>query len=126
MARLGKSSLAARIANRRRDLALAVFSSVTALSACSKPSTAPCAAILGRVRCWSSGATKVAADPSRLEPALIELLSGPCGHGGEGRPVLLVIDDLERVLVADDEGGHRLDDATAPVLAAVLRAFDPR
>ena len=40
--------------------------------------------------------------------------------------MLLVIDDLERVLVADDEGGHRLDDATAPVLAAVLRAFDPR
>ena len=57
---------------------------------------------------------------------LIDLLAGPCASTEPGRrPLLLVIDDLEQILIADPHGPHRVDPATAPVLAAVLRAFDP-
>src|SRR5262249_50464635 len=52
---------------------------------------------------------------------------GPCAQAGDNgqRPLLLVIDDLEQVLVANPSGLHRVDPEVAPVLAAVLRVFDP-
>ena len=58
---------------------------------------------------------------------LTDLLTGPCAQAGEAgqRPLLLVIDDLEQVLVADPAGPHRVAPEHALVLAAVLRAFDP-
>ena len=65
--------------------------------------------------------------PEAVEAVLVDLLSGPCAQAGEGgqRPLLLIIDDLEQILVADPAGPHRVAAAQAPVLAAVLRAFDP-
>jgi hypothetical protein len=64
--------------------------------------------------------------PDTLETVLIDLLSGPCAQVADGhQPVLLIIDDLEQILVADPAGAHRVDPRYAPVLAAVLRAFDP-
>jgi hypothetical protein len=64
--------------------------------------------------------------PDRLGDVLTDLLSGPCGQReADGSPVLLVIDDLERILDEDPKGGrHRVKPAEAPVLQAVLRAFD--
>ena len=69
---------------------------------------------------------EVRQEPGRLEAALTDLLCGPCGQNEEnGTPVLLVIDDLEQILEADPKGGrHSLKSAQAPVLRAVLRAFE--
>ena len=125
--RLGKSSLAARIADRCPDHAVAVvFGDYGAL------------AILDAV-----------ADAVRANPAARELIEstaagGAAAAGGDRggadrpagravrpgredgqRPLLLVIDDLEQILVADPAGPHRVAPEHAPVLAAVLRAFDP-
>ena len=65
--------------------------------------------------------------PEAIEAVLIDLLTGPCAQAGEDgqRPLLLIIDDLEQILVADPAGPHRVAPEQAPVLAAVLRAFDP-
>jgi tetratricopeptide (TPR) repeat protein len=126
MGRLGKSSLAARIANRRRDLRLAVvFEQYGALDV-----LAALAEALRLNRPAHDAVTKgmdiVRGSPDRLEAVLTDLLSGPCGQtGADGTPVLLVIDDLERILDEDPNGGrHRVNPAEAPVLSAVLRAFD--
>src|SRR5215831_12163451 len=63
--------------------------------------------------------------PDRLEDVLVDLLRGPGGQMDEsGTPVLLVIDDLEQILEADPKGGRHRVAAQAPVLRAVLRAFD--
>src|SRR5262249_6033848 len=49
---------------------------------------------------------------------------GPCQQAATGKPVLLVIDDLERILHDPVPGGrHRVQAVHAPALAAVLRAF---
>ena len=58
---------------------------------------------------------------------LVDLLAGPCAQAGEDgqRPLLLVIDDLEQILVADPAGPHQVAPEHAAVLAGVLRAFDP-
>jgi AAA ATPase domain len=126
MGRLGKSSLAARIANRRRDLKLAVvfehYGTLDVLEALRLAlEENPEAPELVR-----NGVQRVREDPSRLEETLIDLLrAASMQAGGTGTPVLLVIDDLERILEADPAGGrHRLQAAFAPVLRAVLRAFD--
>jgi tetratricopeptide (TPR) repeat protein/CHAT domain-containing protein len=126
MGRLGKSSLAFRIANRRRDLRLAVmfehYGALDVLDALAKAlKENPKARELLR-----KGTDLVRQDPDRLEGLLIDLLRGPCGQMAEGgTPVLLVIDDLERILDADPKGGrHRVKPDNAQVLGAVLRAFD--
>jgi tetratricopeptide (TPR) repeat protein len=126
MGRLGKSSLAARIANRRGDLRVAAvfehYGARDVLSALSEPlRDNPKARDLLR-----NGIDLVRQQPDRLEDVLIDLLRGPCGQLEEGSsPVLLVIDDLEQILDADPGGGrHRVKPANAPVLAAVLRAFE--
>ncbi|MFC4063418.1 tetratricopeptide repeat protein [Actinoplanes subglobosus] len=124
--RLGKSSLAARIADRRPDLALAVvFGDYTAAAIVDAIADAvrtdPAAREL-----VDSRREAVRDRPESLETLLIDLLSGPCASSEAGRrPLLLVIDDLEQVLVANPNGPHRVDPVVAPVLAAVLRAFDP-
>ncbi len=128
MGRLGKSSLAARIANRRRDLKLAVvFAHYGALDIMNALGEA-----LRQPREASDAvheATKrVSDDPNRLEQEVTWLLSGPCAQAGVGgAPVLLVIDDLERILEWDAGRGHHVVVPTAaPALRAVLRAFDPK
>ena len=126
MGRLGKSSLAARIANRRRDLRLAVvFERYGALDVMNALLEALKDAPKAR-EAVEMAINVVRQAPDRLEGALTDLLCGPCGQEEKnGTPVLLVIDDLERVLEADPMGGrHRVRAAEAAVLGAVLRAFE--
>ena len=124
--RLGKSSLAARIADRFPEYAVAVvFGDYEALAIAD--------AIAAAVRTnpeagklIESGLPEVRQRPEAIEGLLVGLLSGPCAQAGEvGRPLLLVVDDLEQILVADPAGPHKVAAAYAPVLAGVLRAFDP-
>ena len=125
--RLGKSSLAARIADRRPDLAVAVvFGDYSALGILDAIATAVRADPAAR-QLVQSGLAEVRQRPEAIEAVLIDLLTGPCAQPGENnqRPLLLIIDDLEQILEADPAGPHRVTPAQAPVLAAVLRAFNP-
>ena len=72
------------------------------------------------------GSNLVRQQPDRLEDVLTDLLCGPCAQTeAEGSAALLVIDTLERMLEADPKGSrHREMPVYAPVLRAVLRAFD--
>ena len=125
--RLGKSSLAARIADRCPDFAVAVvFGDYGALAILD--------AVLAAVRTNPAARELIEARlpqvrqrPEAVEAVLVDLLTGPCAQAGEGgqRPLLLIIDDLEQILVADTAGPHRVAAGQAPVLAAVLRAFNP-
>ena len=65
--------------------------------------------------------------PEAAEAVLVDLLAGPCAQAGEDgqRPLLLIIDDLEQILAADPAGPHKVAPEYGPVLAGVLRAFDP-
>ncbi len=132
MGHLGKSSLAARIASRRTDLALAVLygaydagSVVEALEETLKDHPPARALLEDRRAAVLDDAQNGKAEA--LENLLVDLLSGPCGQQPDGRPVLLLIDDLERVLEADEAGGgrHRVKERVRPVMRAILRAFAP-
>ncbi|MGJ4927878.1 CHAT domain-containing protein [Bradyrhizobium sp. HKCCYLS2038] len=125
MGRLGKSSLAARVANRRRDLRLAVmFERYSAPDVMDALATALARDRAG-VDAMRGAAQRVRQDPSCLEQELVLLLSGPCAQAGRhGAAVLLVIDDLERILEWDATRQHHIVTAAhAPVLRAVLSAF---
>ncbi|WP_204296716.1 CHAT domain-containing protein, partial [Actinoplanes campanulatus] len=124
--RLGKSSLAARIADRRPDLTPAVvfgdYSPTAVLDAVAEAvKTNPAARDLIEHR-----RGEVRERPEALEPLLTDLLSGPCAQFDVNqRPLLLIIDDLEQILEIEPQGLPKVVAASAPVLAAVLRAFDP-
>ena len=124
--RLGKSSLAARIADRCPDRAVAVvfgdYSALAILDAVADAvRTNPAARDL-----ITQQLPRVRERPEAVEGVLVDLLAGPCAQAGDGqRPLLLVIDDLEQILVADPDGPHRVAPEHAAVLAAVIRAFDP-
>ena len=131
LGRQGKSSLAARIAGRRSDLTLAVtFKHYDALSVLEDLSEAlkehrPARDLLAKAKV-ELGQAAPEARPQLLEDTLLDLLADPCAQRPDGRPVLLLVDDLERILEADPQGApHRVGDAERPVLAALLRAFDP-
>jgi tetratricopeptide (TPR) repeat protein len=124
--RLGKSSLAARIADRCPDRAVAVvFGDYSALAILD--------AVTDAVRTNQEARELIERRlpgvrelPETIEAVLIDLLSGPCAQAGDGqRPLLLIIDDVEQILVADPAGPHRVAPEHAAVLAAVIRAFDP-
>jgi tetratricopeptide (TPR) repeat protein len=122
--RLGKSSLAARIADRFQDRAVAVvfkdYSALAILDAVAEAVRAnqPARELIERRR------SEVRDLPEAIEAVLIDLLTGPLAQSGEGqRPLLLIIDDLEQILVDDPTGPHRVRPDQAAVLAAVLRAF---
>ena len=126
MGRQGKSSLAARIASRvKDDYALAVvfgrYDALSVLDALAEAlKTVPAARELLKDR-----RDGVRRDAATLEDLLIDLVP-LLDAEPKARPLLLVIDDLERILDADPDGGrHRVRAAEAPVLTAVLRAFDP-
>lgn len=124
MGRLGNSSLAARIANRRPDLKLAVvfehYNARDVLAALAEALRANRAAS----DTLREAERRVREDATRLEQELIGLLCGPCAQSGHGgAPVLLVIDDLEQVLEWDEARQHHVFNASAaPVLRALLRA----
>ena len=129
MGRLGKSSLAARLANRRRDLALAVvhgaFGGAQAI-------LQALAEVLGdseqAQQIIKASEVQVARDPASLQAVLQRLLCGDNAPCAKAKPVLLVIDDLEKILEAsgNDTDPHRVTPEYSAVLGAVLRAFDPR
>ncbi|MBM5817934.1 MAG: CHAT domain-containing protein, partial [Cyanobacteria bacterium K_Offshore_surface_m2_239] len=126
MGDLGKSSLAARIANRlpghqtvvvyERYDALAIFDQLVS-------------ALPGRERIeWNRlWRPAIAERGARLGEALEDLLKGPFDH----HPILLIIDDLERILEppAPEEEASPVREAPGAAeawresLAAVLRAF---
>jgi len=125
--RLGKSSLAARIADRMTGHALGVvFGDYSALGILDAVHAAVRANRAAR-ELIESRIADVRQRPDAIEEVLIDLLTGPCAQADAGnqRPLLLIVDDLEQVLVANPAGPHRVTPAQAPVLAAVLRAFDP-
>lgn len=125
MGRLGKSSLAARLASRRRDLTLAVvYGAYDALSILEAIGEAlkdhPAARELLR-----QGRDKVRSDPAALEEVLVDLLAGPCRESATGKPLLLLIDDLEQVLETSGTESRRVRADERGALRAVLQAFNP-
>nr|WP_244883503.1 CHAT domain-containing protein [Streptomyces zhihengii] len=125
--RLGKSSLAARIADRHphRDVAVVFgdYSAGALLDAVADAVTAnPEARAL-----IEGGRAEVREQPDRLRTLLTDLLAGPCAQERDDvrKPLLLIIDDLEQILIADQNGPHRLDPRYAGVVADVLAACDP-
>ena len=124
--RLGKSSLAARIADRCPDRAVAVvFGDYGALAILDAVAQAVRANQPAR-ELIEQRLPEVRVRPEAIEALLIDLLAGPCAQAADGqRPLLLIIDDLEQILVADPAGPHRVAPEHAAVLAAVVRAFDP-
>ncbi|WP_203832698.1 tetratricopeptide repeat protein [Actinoplanes lobatus] len=125
--RLGKSSLAARLADRFTDRSVAVvFGDYTAMGildavAAAVEDNAAARSLIEKRR------AEVRDEPEALRWVLVDLLSGPCAQAGEEgrRPLLLIIDDLEQILEPQPDAPHRVAGGYAPVLAAVLRAFDP-
>ena len=130
MGRQGKSSLAARVANRlHHHEPVVVFKRYDApaiLEAFQR-------AIGGReVReIVDAYRDRVRQHPDELADGLRELLEGPCRElvkDERGRivsqPVLLVLDDLERILCDPGSTGlHRVQPELVPVLRAVVEAF---
>jgi tetratricopeptide (TPR) repeat protein len=128
--RLGKSSLAARIADRFPGHAVAV----AVASGDDYGAVAIADAVAAAVQANPAARELIEARlpqlcqwPEAIEPVLASLLSGPCAQPGKGgrQPLLLIIDDLEQILVPDPDGPHRVAPAHAGMLAGVLRAFDP-
>ncbi|MEU7619587.1 tetratricopeptide repeat protein [Micromonospora rifamycinica] len=124
--RLGKSSLAARIVDRIPDRAVGVvFGDYGALAVLDAVADAVRANPQAR-DLIARRLPEVRSRPEALEAVLVDLLTGPCAQTGEGQsPLLLIIDDLEQILQPNPAGPHRVVAESAPVLAAVLRAFDP-
>ncbi|WP_416959602.1 CHAT domain-containing protein [Streptomyces sp. Agncl-13] len=125
--RLGKSSLAARIADRHPNRAVAVvfgdYSPTAILDAIADALAAnPNARTLIEAR-----RAEIRQQPDLLKPLLIDLLAGPCAQELDDvrKPLLLIIDDLEQILTANPDGPHRVDPEHATTLADVLSAFDP-
>ena len=124
--RLGKSSLAARIADRCPDRAVAVvFGDYSPLGILD----AVAAAVRTDQTARGLIETRMAdvrQRPEAIETALVDLLTGPCAQAGDGhRPLLLIIDDVEQILRHDAAGPHRVVPEHAAALRGVLRAFDP-
>lgn len=120
MGRQGKSSLAARIANRLPDhQTLVVFKHYRAEDILRAFSGAG----LGRdIEDYvQDHAKRVRDNPDALSGVLQDLLNGDCA---QDKPVLLVIDDLEQILAPNADGPHQVRAAEAPGLSAVLEAFN--
>ena len=122
MGALGKSSLAARVINRmissirpvvvfERYDALAIFDAIVEML--------PAEARTSARATWRE---QVKADPGALADALQDWLEGPLND----KPILLIIDDLERILETPDKSSAvtGVQEASRPALAATLAAFE--
>ncbi len=121
MGNLGKSSLAARIAQRRPDLApVVIFERYDAEAVFGRLIEAlPPREREGWAAAWGSNLGDA---PEKLGDALEAMLTGPF----DANPILLVIDDLERLLEAPKAGYEAatpVKSAYRAVLAGVIRAF---
>ncbi|WUH93797.1 CHAT domain-containing protein [Streptomyces sp. NBC_00433] len=125
--RLGKSSLAGRIADRHPNRAVAVVFGDYSPSAILDAIADAVAANPAARTLLDDRRAEVRRHSDRLKPLLTDLLAGPCAQEVDDvrKPLLLIIDDLEQILAADPDGPHRLDPEHAAVLADVLSAFDP-
>jgi len=129
--RQGKSSLAARVAQRMGDHELLVlhghYDAAAVLGAFAAfVQNADVAAVVKRHR----DAVRGDRDGAALRTALHELLVGPCrdvlrDDAGKvtHRPVLLVIDDFEQALDESAEGPYRVKADLVPAVRAVIEAF---
>ncbi|MFF7394553.1 CHAT domain-containing protein, partial [Streptomyces scabiei] len=125
--RLGKSSLAARIADRHPNRAVAVvFGDYTPTAIVDAIADAVAANPEARTLIEQRRA-EVRPQPDRLKPLLTDLLAGPCAQVVDDvrKPLLLIIDDFEQILTVNPDGPHRLAPEHATVFAHVLSAFDP-
>ncbi len=130
--RQGKSSLAARVANRMTD-----HETILIFGRKGEERFYLARNILNEFKSISSVATEleeeinrlaesVDSNPWNLKPALKRLLSGPfSGVGENGKKILLVIDDLEKILIDPVETGrlHTVKEDFKPALASVIKAF---
>ena len=146
--RQGKSSLAARVAHRMPDHKTAVvygkYDAASVLKAFDE--AVPVPAVQQIVREYMGS---VVDDPMALKGALRLLLEGPCADlgadrdaggflqklrrlfpwskgpsQGPARPVLLVLDDLEKILEdPDGNGSHKVNARHVDVLRAAIQAF---
>nr|VFJ67776.1 MAG: Tetratricopeptide repeat-containing protein [Candidatus Kentron sp. FW] len=119
MGRQGKSSLAARVASRLSDLQpVVVFGRYRGQDVL----RAFADAALGQaVNDWvRAHEPAVRQDPARMNDAIQELLRGPLRK----QPVLLILDDLERILAPSAQGLHRVEgEPERETLAALIRGF---
>jgi hypothetical protein len=134
MGRLGKSSLAARIVNRLRDqrsvavlhgrfgIALLLERLTRALE--DQPAAAQLLAQQSAAVQQALPAGDAAALPA-LRQLLLNLLGGPCQQRTHAdRPLLLVLDDFEQLLV-DGAAPRRVDAEHAGLVRLLLELFDP-
>lgn len=122
--RQGKSSLAARVARRMEHTheALVLFGRYDAAAILSTfRERLGTAEVTTLVNDWLP---RVEEDAAQLLPALTSLLEGPCCQKKPGRfPVLFIVDDFEQMLVAQENGPHRLRPELAPSIRSLLQAF---
>jgi len=128
MGRQGKSSLAARVAQRMEPthdtvVLFGLYDAPAVLAAFrDRVGTPDVAGIVSR------HLEHVEREPANLLPALTELLEGPCRQvrtdpNAPSRPVLLVIDDFEQALEAQEGEQHSLKRQFVDSIRAVLLAF---
>ncbi|MBP2233292.1 phosphopentomutase [Azospirillum agricola] len=125
MGNLGKSSLAERIASRLDGHAVVVVferydaHTVFRTLVAALPEDDQAAIV-------AAHETAIVDNPAALKLALQKLLKGPfSGHGGS-RPILLIVDDLERILAAPKPGERATPfktPAAGAVMGAVIAAF---
>ena len=129
MGRQGKSSLAARVAQRlehSHDVVVVYerYDAPSILMAFASQIATPAVTEIVNRRL-----PEVEQKPANLLPALMELLTGPCAQKNtpgapNARPVLLVVDDFEQVLEERKDGPHCLKTLEiAESIRAVIQAF---
>jgi len=126
LGRLGKSSLAARLANRCQHLTPAVvFASYDAINILT---------CLGEALGGSPEAQEiikrnmpeVLQQPNCLEKALRELCCTDFAPCHKNKPFLLILDDLEQILEPSEDGGpHKVRINYFHVIQAILKTIDP-
>ena len=121
MGALGKSSLAARVLSRMRHRPVLIFERYDALAIFDEVlgALAPAQRLTERTA-WRE---TVKADPACLEEALESWLTGPL----DASPILLIVDDLERILETptptDTEAAVMVTAEYRVAIGAVLLAF---